>query len=131
MTPLLYRCAALLLTTALVPGAPQSAREQDLKAVYLYNLAKYVDWPESVASQPVIIIGVYGKDGFAATLAETVRGHTAQDRPITVRNVVSPDAAAACHIVFIGASCARCWRPSTGVRSSLSANRKSSVPPGA
>jgi hypothetical protein len=64
---------ALLLAASL---RAQSSREYDLKAVFLYNFATFVEWPESVrppAGQP-IIIGILGRDPFGTVLDEVVAG---------------------------------------------------------
>ncbi|MBI4907187.1 MAG: YfiR family protein [Acidobacteria bacterium] len=81
----------------------QAALERELKAVYVYNLAKYVEWPvQRLKPQSAIVIGVQGKDPFGGALAEAVRGRTAQDMQLLIRKVTSLQDAIGCHIVFFG-----------------------------
>lgn len=88
------------------PLAAQVTREYDLKAVFLYNFATFVEWPEAArpaAGEP-IIIGVLGKDPFGATLDEVVAGEKLNGHPLQVRRYKSAEEARESHILFIGAS---------------------------
>ncbi|HYC69808.1 MAG TPA: YfiR family protein [Opitutaceae bacterium] len=95
--------AALLLAAAAV-GQP--SREYDLKAVFLYNFATFVDWPESAFPGPdtPFVIGVLGDDPFGAALDEIVAGERVKNRPLAVRRCRDLAEARACHILFISAS---------------------------
>lgn len=101
------------LTLALwlvAPLAAQSTREYDLKAVFLYNFATFVEWPKEVrppAGEP-IIIGILGRDPFGEALDAVVAGESLRGNPLQVRRYRSPEAAAECHILYIGAS--EAWR---------------------
>lgn len=86
--------------------AAQATREYDLKAVFLFNFATFVEWPESArppAGQP-IIIGVLGRDPFGAMLDEVVVGEKSKDRPLEIRRYRTPEAAQEAHILYISAS---------------------------
>lgn len=86
-------------------GAPA---EYELKAAFIYNFAKYVDWPpESFPSKdsPVTLC-IVGRDpfggGFAAIEARQVHG-----RPLRVRRSVSVEDIGACNIAFVSDSAER------------------------
>src|SRR2546430_15996597 len=64
-------------------------REYDLKAIFLFQFAHFVNWPSSTfpdAGTP-ITIGVLGKDPFGAGLDEVVAGGAVGSRELGVRGV--------------------------------------------
>jgi hypothetical protein len=79
--------------------------EYDVKAVFLYNFAKFVDWPDNafVDDRAPLAICVLGDNpfgrGFDPILTKTVNG-----RPVTIREIDDVAAAGACHLLFISAS---------------------------
>jgi hypothetical protein len=82
------------------------SEEYQLKAVLLFRLAQFVECPTnrfSTTNSP-IIIGVLGKNPFGEALPHAVRGESAQNRPIEIRELRRDDEAQACHIVFISRS---------------------------
>jgi len=88
------------------PAAAQSSREYDLKAVFLYNFATFVEWPKEArpaAGQP-IVIGILGRDPFGTVLDDVVAGEKLDDHPLAVRRCRTPEEAVGCHILFISAS---------------------------
>lgn len=102
------RCTAAFVA-ALVLGVAamaQSSREYDLKAVFLYNFATFVDWPESAFTAPdqPFVIGVLGEDPFGAALDEVVANERVKGRPLVVRRCATIAEGSSCHILFISAS---------------------------
>jgi hypothetical protein len=84
----------------------QSVSDTQVKAAYLYNFAKFVEWPADAfpdASSP-FVIGVVGNDPFGVTLDQTIKGKTANGRPIAVRRFKLGQDLRACHILFVGVS---------------------------
>jgi hypothetical protein len=84
------------------------AGEYDIKAAFLVNFAKFVEWPahgSDMIGTP-IVIGVIGTDPFGAKLDTIVRDRRVDDHPITVQRFSSLDGAARCHILFVGAASA-------------------------
>ncbi len=83
---------------------PLSKREYRIKAAFLYNFTKFVEWPadrfpdESTA----ILLCVIGKDPFGATLEDTVTGKTVRGRHIDIRRIDDVEDVAACHLLFVG-----------------------------
>jgi hypothetical protein len=94
-------CLAFLL---LVPAGSWAApSEYQVKAVFLYNFSRFVEWPTSAFAGPdaPFVVGIFGHDPFGADLDEVVRGETAGGRPLIVRRVRTAAEAAACQILFI------------------------------
>jgi hypothetical protein len=102
--------AALILTVFLnVPlarGQSSAAGEYQIKAVFLYNFAKFVEWPPSSfpnASTPLRIC-VFGQDPFGRELRAITNGKTVDGHRLEVSNVTDLQQARACHILFIASS---------------------------
>jgi len=98
---------------------PQMLDEYQVKAAFLYNFAKFVEWPPQVfssAAEPISIC-VLGPDPFGATLRETVSGKDVSGRPFLVRPLQDVRQVAGCRILFVSSS-------ERGVLSSILAGTK-------
>lgn len=91
--------------TAASHAAARTSGEYDLKAVFLFNFAQFVEWPPSAFASPEapFIIGILGDDPFGATLDTIVRGETVNGRPFAVRRYRTLDDlhTAPCHVLFV------------------------------
>ncbi len=82
------------------------APEYEVKAAFLYNFAKFVEWPPPAfaqASAPLRIC-VLGQDAFGDTLSRIVQGKSISGRTIVNQRLQSPAQARPCHILFLGGS---------------------------
>ncbi len=97
---------AALAVSTLAPAAEPEAGEYEIKAAFIYNFARYVEWPEGNGpdSGEVFIIGVLGDDPFGELLDEIARTETIGDKPIVIRRFDTIDDYTPCHILFIAAS---------------------------
>jgi len=93
----LLTLAVVMLATSAV-GAQDVTREYQVKAVFLYNFAKFVEWPPSAATGPLTIC-VAGRNPLGTFLDDTVRGETVGGRPIQTRIILEPEPG--CHVMFI------------------------------
>lgn len=85
--------------------AAQSATSADIKAAFLFNFAKFVEWPASDPDPQSVVIGVLGNDAIADSLSEMVKGKALQGgRRLSARKLSRKDDPATVHILFIGAS---------------------------
>ena len=93
------------LAGATAPGdrLAQSSPEYQLKAVFLFNFAQFVEWPASAFPEPdtPLAICVLGEDPFGPYLDETVRGETVGNHPLAVRRYRAVDEVTGCHILFV------------------------------
>ena len=89
----------LALVTAL-PGAAQDAPlEYRVKAAYLFNFIKFVEWPAGpVPEGTPFTICVAGDNPFDTALDETIRGETVGGRPLQWRPAEGNDT---CQVLFI------------------------------
>ena len=101
----LKRLFVCLMAVALFApaGGWAAPSEYQVKAVFLYNFSRFVEWPASAFAGPdaPFVVGVFGHDPFGADLDEIVRGETAAGRPLIVRRVRTAAEAADCQILFI------------------------------
>ena len=84
-------------------GGAQSLSEYQAKAAFLYNFARFVEWPADSPGDP-FVIGILGEDPFRGALETTVKDKTVEARPVLVRRVSSAEAARSFQILFISAS---------------------------
>ena len=84
----------------------QSANQYQVKAAFLYNFAKFIEWPPQSFKGPddPIAICVVGLNPFGAMIEDTVRGKTLDGRAFVVRNVPNVQQTGGCHILFISSS---------------------------
>jgi len=85
----------------------RAALEYQVKAAFLYNFAKFVEWPAESLPQDTdaVTIGVIGEDPFGAILEDTLDGKTCcHDRRLVARRFRRVEDAASAQILFIGAS---------------------------
>lgn len=92
--------ATALLLVAASAQAQDVALEYRVKAAYLLNFARFVDWPPAAfKDREPFQICVAGRNPFGGELAEMVRSETLAGRALAVR--VIRDDAASCHLLFI------------------------------
>jgi len=106
---LLSRTLALAALLGAGPGlAAQGVRasEYQVKAVFLFNFAQFVEWPAEAfpAADTPLVICVLGTDPFGDALDQTVRDERLGGRPFQVRRYQTVDEIRACHILFISRS---------------------------
>ena len=103
-------CRLALLAFAATAGHVHAqgsvADEYQVKAAFLFNFAKFVEWPADTFKAPddPITICVWGQDPFGSALDDVVRNKTVAGRPFVVHQVSSAHQAAKCQIVFVASS---------------------------
>jgi hypothetical protein len=84
----------------------QAIGEYQVKAAFLYNFAKFVEWPPQTFknfSEPIKIC-VLGQDPFGQALEEAVSGKHIEGRALLVRNISAARQAGNCQILFVSSS---------------------------
>ena len=102
---------AMVCTAAAVAQTPPAAGfagqpiEAEVKAVFLYNFAKYVDWPSaSQGSSAAIRLCVPANPSFLAVVREAVRDEVVHGRPLSAMGLDGLDSARECDILYVGES---------------------------
>lgn len=101
---LLRRLAVFVVGLMLLAGDASAAlSEHRIKAVFLFNFSKFVEWPPGAfaAADTPFVIGVFGRDPFGSDLDDVARGETVNGRQLLVKRVQTVQDAAACQILFI------------------------------
>ncbi len=109
--------SAAVLRPTQVWAAPQVSEEYQIKAAFIYNFIKFVEWPQGrlpSESEP-IVVGLVGKDPFGEVL-DQVAQKPVKDRRIVIKRFPSVssedadpihpqlDAIRQCHVLFICSS---------------------------
>lgn len=84
-------------------ASPQTPDEYQVKALFLYNFAKFFEWPKTMREDP-LCIGVVGRDPFGGTLEKIVKSQPPAAHSFLVRHYRTAAEARDCHIVFIPAT---------------------------
>lgn len=95
---LIFLCATL--------AYGQRPSEYQIKAVFLYNFAKFVDWPTEAfpTSTAPIQLCLLRDNPFGSDLQQVVEGKAIAGHPVTITVVTSERQARSCHILFISAT---------------------------
>jgi hypothetical protein len=102
----LWVMAVVMLLLSGTRAQSPTAGEYQVKAAFLYNFAKFVEWlPSSFsdASAPLQIC-VFGRDPFGEELRDITKEKTVNGRTLQVHHVVDLLHARSCHILFIASS---------------------------
>ncbi len=101
-----FHGTVLLILAAMVGNASgghaQGISEYEVKAAFLYNFAKFVEWPDPASGS--IRLCIVGDDPFGNILEETVRGKTISEQPIEIKRLNRGDNPRSCQIAFISVS---------------------------
>lgn len=97
--------AWVFLSPSSMEGQHSKPTEYEVKATYLYNFSKFVEWPDTVtqAQSDSFAICVIGHDPFGPALNAIVESETIAGKRVVARQIPSEDAAS-CRVVFISSS---------------------------
>jgi len=103
---LTFCLGALTLPSLSAPAAAVEFRAPQVKAAFLYNFAKFVDWPAeafSSADAP-LVLGILGPDTVGTAAMQSLADKTVKGRPLEVRLVSRLEESKGCHVLFISAA---------------------------
>jgi hypothetical protein len=108
------RCRFLQMLLILAAGCVCSAadakpqqnkpEEYQVKAVYLYNFGRFVEWPLTAVKNDLFKICVLGNDPFGPILDTTLAGEVIENRKLVAMRIASTRDAAGCKVLFISSS---------------------------
>lgn len=89
-----------------LPVRAEPPKEYQLKAAFLYNFTRFVDWPATkfAAAQDPLVIAIWKSQPFADGLASTIGERKSHGRAIVVRTCSTLGEAQDAHLVFIDSS---------------------------
>jgi len=87
-------------------GQAQSASEYELKAMFLYNFPKFIEWlPESFSNDAApFVVGVLGNDPFSGQLDQMLNGKSLNARTVIVKHFKWGQNLRECQLLFISGS---------------------------
>jgi hypothetical protein len=97
---------AVVLLLSCTRAQSPTAKEYQVKAAFLYNFAKFVEWPPSSFADAVapLRICIFGQDPFGQSLHDIINNRSINGRKLEVDRVVDLPHARSCHILFIALS---------------------------
>ncbi len=97
-------CLSCLAGFPLLAAEPVVAKEQQLKAAFLFNFTKFVEWPAGKfadANAP-IRIGVLGSSSFGTAVAEAIKDRKVNGRELRFVPVNTVAEIKGLHALFVG-----------------------------
>ncbi len=77
--------------------------EDEVKAAFVYNFAKFVEWPPGKINDSINLC-ILGESPLGFSALKAIDGRTAQDKPLVTKLLNKSDDLKNCHIAFIAAS---------------------------
>lgn len=98
----------ILITVSFVPlsagGQERKPGEYEVKAVFIYNLAKFIEWPDKIFdNSSTLTLYILGDDPFGTDL-DAITGKLIKGKRIVVKQIDSPDDVEKGGILFISSS---------------------------
>lgn len=97
---------ALVLTIPLTAAAPEPPDEYRVKAAFLFNFARFVEWPPEAFTGPYapLVLCVLGEDPLGRALDEAVADKKIDGRAIAVRRFSDARQSKGCRMLFVAPS---------------------------
>ncbi len=94
---------AAVLSVCMGFAAEPVSKEYQLKAAFIYNFTKFVDWPaqRSGSKDLPFTIGVFGKNPFGDELNKLAQGRSVNGRPMIIKNITSTNEAVSVDLLFV------------------------------
>lgn len=94
----------VLVMLCIILAQPFQARaattESAVKAGFIYNFTKFIEWPASAAIVATFNLCVVGDNRLEDSL-QALEGKMVAGRPLSLRNNVTGEALKSCHMVFV------------------------------
>jgi hypothetical protein len=73
--------------------------EVSVQAAYLYQFTRFVEWPQTESTAPIVVC-VVGRDPFGEALEQSIEGKRAGKRSVVVRRLAGAQGVSQCSIAF-------------------------------
>jgi len=103
---ILFAACSLACAGTMAKAQSQPLSEYEIKAGFLFNFTKFVEWPPEAFADPSvpIVLGIVGDSPVTELLTETAAGKTVNGRAVVVRRFKEGQDLRSCHILFVGSS---------------------------
>lgn len=100
-----WTIAAAVAVSALVghPTVRAQTSETEVRAAFLYNFTKFVEWPAVPGRKPgePFLICVVAESDFVRLVESIVQGESSGGRPLVVATPETPESAAGCQLLYL------------------------------
>jgi hypothetical protein len=97
-----WATVASIVASSAAGVAAQALTEREARVAYLYNFAKFVEWPaEALAPHAPISLCVLGDGALGGELEDAVRGHEIAGHKVAVSVVKSDGPIRSCHLLYV------------------------------
>jgi hypothetical protein len=103
---ILFGAYSLMCAQTVAEAQSQPLSESQIKAGFLFNFTKFVEWPPEAFADPgvPIVLGIVGDSSVAELLIETAAGKIVNGRAVIVQRFKEGQDPRTCHILFVGSS---------------------------
>ena len=95
-----FALASTLVAAPGIAAGADGAPDVAVKAAFLYNFAKFAEWPKLAPGAPILVC-IIGNEKIAAAFADTVRGQNISGHGLEVLRPLDPDTWGVCNLLFI------------------------------
>ena len=98
--------AVVAMLIGLAPSSSAEKQEYEVKAAFLLNIVRFVEWPVAAFASPSdhLSICIYAEDPFQGAMERTLTGKTVGERAVVVHLIPDMAAGGTCHLLFVPAS---------------------------
>lgn len=95
-----------LFSTQSLHAQTNVSKEYRIKAVFLFNFTRFVEWPAAAFTTPTspFVIGILGDDPFGNAIDETIQNEKVGGHPLVVQRYKDLRDLKNCHILFLNGS---------------------------
>ena len=103
---ILFAACSLVCAGTLAKAQTQPLTESQIKAGFLFNFTKFVEWPPDAFADPGVplVLGIVGDNPVTDLLVETAAGKIVNGRAVIVRRFKEGQDLRSCHILFVSSS---------------------------
>jgi len=94
--------AVLVALSVASSAGAQGTLENDVKAAFLYNFTKFIEWPAAPPAGNPFRICVVGDPALARSLDSIIEGEVVQGHPLTRVDLPSASDARECQVLYVG-----------------------------
>jgi uncharacterized protein DUF4154 len=98
-----FLCLIILSGYLVSTGMQTTEQEANLKAAFIYNFTKYIDW-DTNRTDSNFVIGIVGSSPIITPLNEIAKTNTVNNERIVIRVFSKPEEIEGCNILFIPAN---------------------------
>lgn len=95
--------SAVLICTEPTAAQADTPLEYQIKATFVHNFAKFIDWPQEAFAKPdsPIVVGIIGANPFGSTLDQLSASETIQGRRVVVSRLKWDEDLRLCQMIFV------------------------------